>query len=608
MKLRFILAAMAAMLLAVAAQGQDLKPVRDKATKLYGYQDKEKNWVIEPGYDNAKRFKDGLAEVIVKVDKKNYHGIIDEQGRTVVPADCKSLNINYKQQLIYAERTPGGESGWLWGVYDFSGKEIWAPQFTVTPTFYDGRGIARSGWSGLEGVIDLEGNVLIPFENLALERAFGGYEALTRDFVRVAYDSRLNKTSEYAYPGYVLPYDPAEDPVRAAAWHVGPIGYRMHRNNLRLVQMTPGRWSASATCTTLPIDWGDNRFVRLEPVVDTAEHPGSMQDPFSGKFYTVKAVLCEANGTPVADISSWGWIEAEYYEGAVYNAEGKEIWMAMRDVNCPAMPSFTVSLSRARTIDNGSVLGGLGIPSYELENMYDPERLANRSVSILTGENAGITYKLPPEAPSIRMSRTLNEIHRTPLFRQRFRLGDIYSCRVHSVEGGVELDLEDEFVCRYSDRFSDPYFSMEGKEVLFWGPSNDYTVVLSARQAPHSGEFTKDDVYGSDGSFCLALELYDEYDRYVQTVAEAPHVDYVADGWLVFEKEGIALRLRNMRYGGHPGGHPGGRSGDRPDDRRPDARPDSHSSYSGPGRVKLTAERLPATLSALQKATDTPHR
>ena len=48
MNFRFILAGVAALLIAASAQGQDLKPVRDKSTKLYGYQDKSKNWVVEP--------------------------------------------------------------------------------------------------------------------------------------------------------------------------------------------------------------------------------------------------------------------------------------------------------------------------------------------------------------------------------------------------------------------------------------------------------------------------------------------------------------------------------------------------------------------------------
>ena len=591
MRIRIVFAAMVALLVATAAQGQDLKPVRDKATKLYGYQDKNRNWVIEPAYEGAKRFKDGLAEVTVKPGKTRFHGIIDESGRTVIPAECLSVSISQREGLIYAERVPEDGSGWLWGVYDYDGNEIWAPQFTNVPTFYDGRGIARSGWNGLKGVVDVEGKTLVPFENLAVERAYSGYEVLTKDFVRKVYDSRINRTSEFAYPGYVQPYDPAGDPVRAAAWHAGVIGYRLHRNNLKLVQMAPGRWSSSATCTTLPIDWGDSRFVRLEPVVDKKGLPGSMVDPVSGKMYTIKAVLCEFDGTPVSDVASYGWIEAEYAEGVIYNAEGKETWMVMRDINCPAMPSFTTPLTRSRTVNRENVVSGLGIYNYELENMYDPQRYADRAVKILTGENAGITYRLPPEAPGIKMSRAVNEVHRTPLFRQRFRYGDILNCKVRPAGDGIEMDLSDEFLCLYEDVFDDPSFRMEGEEVLFWGPMNEYSVVMSVRQAPHGPEFIKDDVYGTDGSFSIALELYDGFDRYLQTIAVIPHIDFIADGWIVCEKEGIAMRIREHHRAGSYNGRPEG----RPDgaDRRPSEKSN---------KVKLTSERLPATLSALLNA------
>ncbi len=580
MKLRYILAALAALILATAAQGQDLKPVKDKATKLYGYQDKSKNWVIPPAYEGAKRFKDGVAEVTMKPGKTKLHGVIDETGRIVIPIDCYAISFNPKEGLIMAEREAFPGAGFTWGVYDYIGREIWAPQFSASPVFNDGWGVARSASNGLKGLIDNDGQLLIPFDNLAIDRSFGGYSLLTKDFVRQSLDGRLNKTSEYIYPGYIIPYDPAGDPVRAAAWHVGPIGYRLQRNNLRAVQVTPGKWSNSATCSTLQIDWGNGRFVRLEPIEDSREHPGSMEDPISGKLYTVKAVLCEADGTLVGTLSEWGWIESEYSEGVIYNAEGRETWLIMRDINCPGMRSFSTSLTFGRTIDHNDVLSGLGIRSYELENMYEPLRYSDRALKILTGENAGITYRLPPETPSIRVSRAVREIHRTSLFRHRFRCGDIVSCKVRVSDEGVELNLADNMVCHYEDEFSSPYFRMDGEEVLYWGPDNEYTVVFSARQAPYGSEFTKDDLYGSDSSFEFALELYDGHDRFLQTIAVVPTVDYVSDGWIVLEREGIALRYMRGR------------------EHRPG------SSMSASGRINLNCQRIPPTISALLKATD----
>lgn len=604
MRLKFFIVGIAAILLAATAQGQDLKPVKDKGTKLFGYQDKSKNWVIPPAYFSAKNFKDGLAEVTVKPEKTKFHGIIDETGREVIPPVCTSVSIVKKERLIYAEREAEPGSGWLWGVYDYEGNELWAPQFTTTPTFHDGIGIARSAETGLKGVINLEGEVLLPFENLAIEHYYGNFTTLTEDFVRKAYDSRLNLTSEYAYPGYVIPYDPVGDPVRAAAWHVGPIGYRLHRNNLRAVDLIPGKWNAKATCSILQIDWGNDRFVRLEPVVDMTEHPGSMIDPLSGKLYTVKAVLYEADGSLVGELASWGWIDGEYSEGVVYNAEGNETWMIMRDINCPAMPSFSTSLSRSRQINHEDVVSGLGLHSYELQNMYDPERYADRALKIITEENAGITYRFPPEAPSIRLSRTINEIHRTPLFRHRFRMGDIVNCKVRPSGDGVELELSDNFLCRYEDRFDDPSFSMSGEEVLYWGPSNEYTAILTARKAHSTYGATKDDMYGSNEFFDFAIELYDRHDRYLQTIAVVPNIDFCTDGWIVMEKAGIALRMNGP--GAHDSGHgvrPGGQGA------RPESRPNDYGNrpggkYDGPYKVKISGERIPPTLSALNAATD----
>ena len=63
MKLKSVYIGIALLCLTTAAWAQDLKPVKDKATKLFGYQDKSKNWVIEPSFNAAKRFIGGFAIV-----------------------------------------------------------------------------------------------------------------------------------------------------------------------------------------------------------------------------------------------------------------------------------------------------------------------------------------------------------------------------------------------------------------------------------------------------------------------------------------------------------------------------------------------------------------
>ena len=53
-----------------------LKPSKDKSTKKYGYVNKAKEWVIDAQFDKAKKFDEGIAEVIL--DGKV--GLINETG------------------------------------------------------------------------------------------------------------------------------------------------------------------------------------------------------------------------------------------------------------------------------------------------------------------------------------------------------------------------------------------------------------------------------------------------------------------------------------------------------------------------------------------------
>ena len=427
MKLRSLSIIAALLCLATAAGAQDLKPVKDKESKLFGYQDKSKNWVIPPSFESAKRFnngyavvekgglkglidpagnwvlqpqydnigkydKSGLCEVTVKNGKVRRHGLADQAGRLVMPPECVAVSVLRSESLIAAERDveiPRVGMKPMWGLYDMQGNEIFEPQFTSSPSFYNGRGTARSAWNGLKGIISSDGETLLPFNNLAISSRYGGYEVLTSDFVREVWDSRMQKTEEFPLQGYVFPYDPAGDPVRAAAWHVGPVGHRFHRNNLKEARISSDWRSKGASCSDLRIDWGYDRFVRFEPVIDDGQHPGSMLEPNSGQYYTVKAVLCESDGTPVGDVSRWGWFEAECAEGVVYNAEGNGLWMAMRELNCPAIPTFSLELNDYRIINHDDVLTGLGLRSYELDRMYNPLNAADRCIEIIEGENLG---------------------------------------------------------------------------------------------------------------------------------------------------------------------------------------------------------------------------
>lgn len=589
------------------AAAQDLKPVRDKQTKKYGYQAKNKTWVIEPRFDGASRFNDGFAEVtldgkkglidadgqmilpaeyddikkfdknglcevIRKEGKTKLHGVADRSGRIIVPVDCQSVNIPKKGGLITAQRPSQDEllEGIpLWGVYDMDGQEIFPPQFLSAPSFSGGTGIAKSALSGLTGVVSEQGAVLLPFEYLAISHHGDGFRTLDPDFTRTSWNADLLRGESYRQPGAIIPYDPMDDPVRAAAWHSGCIGIRLHHNQVKQMEMRSAR---TASCRDLRLDWGYGRFLRLEPFLAETGTPDTMADPLSGEDYTLKALLYEADGSFVEEVSRWGYLEAEAYDGFIYVAEGEERWLIMHDPNALAA-SFSLTMSGNRQIDHRDVYGGLGLRQTELERLLDPRRFAERRIDIIEGDNIGVTSYLPPES-SLQYTRKERDAMRDPLFHFPFHMEDVRSCHVRSRTDGIEVDIRDALVCRFEDRFSDPYYSMNGEECIFWGPNNERTVRLSLQRVYKSSNATVDDVHGTEECYQIILSLYEEDGNWLRTLGVAPYADYAQEGILVFERLGIALLA-------------------------PDIRRSSTSAFT----VKMPgAVPLPHTLSALEEA------
>ena len=160
----------AALVACATAAAQDLKPVKDKSSKKFGYQAKDKSWVIQPAFDKAQKFvdgravvtvdgleglidsngswilrpefnnigkfdKQGLCEVTVKEGKSKYYGVADISGRIVLPPDCSSVSFSRSEGLIMARREAPDGTGRHWGVYDNNGAEVFAPQFSSSPSF-----------------------------------------------------------------------------------------------------------------------------------------------------------------------------------------------------------------------------------------------------------------------------------------------------------------------------------------------------------------------------------------------------------------------------------------------------------------------------------------
>lgn len=219
-----ICSALAALAVCTVCSAQDLKPVKDKATKKFGYQDKSKNWVIEPTFDKAKAFnmgtaivtvgdyegvidengeylvlpeltnipnfdKDGLSRVNVKENKTKTFGVINLKGEFIIPLDCSDAYIDNRNKRIYAEKffdiDPGYDPDYAsaWGVYDYEGNEIFPPQFKDRPSFDSyGEALITDKASGRKGIIDIDGQILMDAVNYYIEQRDGRYFVLGDDF------------------------------------------------------------------------------------------------------------------------------------------------------------------------------------------------------------------------------------------------------------------------------------------------------------------------------------------------------------------------------------------------------------------------------------------
>lgn len=613
-----------ALALSAMAQAQDLKPVRDRQTRKYGYQAKNKSWVIEPRFDAAKRFIDGFAivemdgreglidtsgdmilppeydkigkfddngicELMRKEGKTKWYGAADQTGAIIVPVECTDIRIPKKGGYITAERVAtvdGYDASSLWGVYDLQGRELFAPQFLSSPSFSNGAFIVKSAETGLSGLVDADGKTLIPCEYLTVSSYGGGYYALATDFSSIHYSNSYYREETTRPTGAITPYDPMGDPIRAAAWHSGCIGVRMHRNNIKLLDRRDA--SSLAYCGELRVDWGRDRFLRLEPFQVPQQREGAMLDPATGKYYTLKALLYEADGTRPRVVSDWGWLEGECGAGAVYHTDQGREWILLEDLNCPDAPSFNISMSGYKTILHDNIYNGLGLRSADVERLSDPHRFADRIKVICEGDNVGLTSYTAPTT-DLRRARQARDLVRSPFFRYPYSIGEVVNCSVSKRGEDAEVTLYEDLVCEFSDQLEYPSYRMSGEELIYWGPHNGRTVRMSLVNASGVSDCLVDDISGSNAKYKIVLSLYEEDGSWLRTLAELPYVDYISDGVMVFERAGIAVLTPNAsRY-------------------RHDSYGRSGHSRSGHGPVQRTvkiplAGRLPHTLSALNEA------
>ena len=205
---------------------QDLKPKKDKATKKYGYVNKAKEFVIQPAWDDAEKFKDGFA--IVEINKMK--GLINEKGTVLIEPqfyDIEKFKSNIaivvkNKKLGFVDNTgkilcepkfdelkddfPSGvfhtKIGEVWGLIGIGGKELFEPQFLLRLDF------DRNGWAkcakktGTEtysptyyGIVKRDGSTVLECENFSISSEGNRYIISDKSGKWKIYDNNLKAIS-----------------------------------------------------------------------------------------------------------------------------------------------------------------------------------------------------------------------------------------------------------------------------------------------------------------------------------------------------------------------------------------------------------------------------
>jgi hypothetical protein len=118
-----------------------------------GYLDETGKVVIEPRFDEARDFSEGLAYVT----SKEFRGFIDRDGKAVIKIDGEAKDFHEGLAAVKAS----GTSQWGgWGYIDRSGKWVIKPQYELADDFSEG--LAQVMVDRKLGFINKKGEMIIP--------------------------------------------------------------------------------------------------------------------------------------------------------------------------------------------------------------------------------------------------------------------------------------------------------------------------------------------------------------------------------------------------------------------------------------------------------------
>jgi WG containing repeat len=131
---------------------------------LFGYITKAGTVAVEPQYDMAEDFSEGLAVV----RKAGKYGAIDKQGNWVVPLKYDKMDLHFLGGHI-----PVNLNG-KWGIVNLKGVEV------IPPDKYEWCGAYSEGlfpvqFNGKRGFVNAKGEIKIPFQYEAVNKFSEGY-------------------------------------------------------------------------------------------------------------------------------------------------------------------------------------------------------------------------------------------------------------------------------------------------------------------------------------------------------------------------------------------------------------------------------------------------
>lgn len=107
----------------------------------YGYRDGSGSVVINPQFEYASKFSEGLASVRISAGREGY---IDKRGSLVISPTFAAA-WDFSGGLAAAARASQSGGDPKWGFIDKRGSFVIPPQFDDTNSFYDGLALVKVG-------------------------------------------------------------------------------------------------------------------------------------------------------------------------------------------------------------------------------------------------------------------------------------------------------------------------------------------------------------------------------------------------------------------------------------------------------------------------------